>query len=130
VEGADGGAIEPQQPPALEHAIDDGLRQILVVQYSPPGCQGLICRKDHRTMPPMALVDDVEEHVGGIGPVREVAHFVDDEDGRMGVLRQGVRQLAGAKRRREVVNERRRGREEGVEAILNRAVRERAGITA
>jgi hypothetical protein len=49
-------------------------------------------------MPPMALVDDVEEHVGGVGAVGEIADFVDDEDRGMRVDRQGVREFAGAKR--------------------------------
>ena len=29
------------------------------------------------------LIDDVEEHVGGIGAVREIANLVDGEDGCM-----------------------------------------------
>jgi hypothetical protein len=73
----------------------------------------------------MALVDDVEEHVGRVGAVREITHFIDDEDGRMRVSRQGVRQLAGAKGCRQVVDERRRGGEERIEAVLNRAVGDR-----
>jgi hypothetical protein len=33
----------------------------------------------------MTLVDHVEEHVGGVGPVGQVAHLVDDEDRRVSV---------------------------------------------
>ena len=31
MQGPDGRAVEPQQTPPLEHAIDDGLREIFVV---------------------------------------------------------------------------------------------------
>jgi hypothetical protein len=30
-----------------------------------------------------AAVDDMEDHIRRIGSVREVAHFIDDEDSRM-----------------------------------------------
>jgi len=39
VERADGGSIEAEQAAALEHAIDNGLREILVAQDAPPGLQ-------------------------------------------------------------------------------------------
>jgi hypothetical protein len=51
-------------------------------------------------MPAMAL-DDVEEHVGCVGAVREIADF-DNEDGRMRVRRERVRELTGAKQRSSV----------------------------
>ena len=38
----------------------------------------------------MAIIDDVEEHVRRVGPVREVADLIDDQDGGMGVRSQGV----------------------------------------
>ena len=66
----------------------------------------------------------MEEHVGGIGALREIADFVDDEDRRMRVVPQGLRELAGAKRRREIVDQGGGCCEEGVEAVLNRAVRD------
>lgn len=46
-------------------------------------------------MPPMALVDDMEEHIGGVGGVCEMADFVDDQHGRMRVRRQHVREFSG-----------------------------------
>lgn len=75
-------------------------------------------------MPAVSLVEDMEEHVGGIGALREIADFVDDEDRRMRVGRQGLRELAGAKRRRAIVDQGGGCCEEGVEAVLNRAVRD------
>ena len=73
----------------------------------------------------MPLVDDVEEHVGGVGAVGEVADLVDDEDGGMRVGRQRLRELPGAKRGREVVDERGGGREVRIEAVLDGAIGDR-----
>ena len=125
MEGADRGSIEPQKTTALEHAIDDGVGEVFVVQHATPRFQRFVGGEDHRTVPPMALVDDVEEHVRRVGAVREVAHFIDDEDSGMRVRRQRVRQLAGTKGRREIVDEGRRRREEGIEAVLNRPIGDR-----
>ena len=122
MEGAHRRSIEPQETSALEHAIDDRLGQILVVEHSPPRFQRFVRREDHRPMPAMTLIDHVKEHVGGVGAIGEIADFVDDKDNRVRVRRQRVRQLARPERGREVVDQRRSGREEGIEAVLNRAV--------
>jgi hypothetical protein len=53
----------------------------------PPRLQRLVGRKDQRAMPPVPLVDELEEHVAGVGAVGEIADFVDDEDRRMRVGR-------------------------------------------
>ena len=71
---------------------------------------------------PVALVDHVVEHVGGVSPVGEIAHLVDDQDVGVRVGGQRLGQLCGAEGRREIVDEGRRGGEEGVEAVLDRAV--------
>ena len=115
-------AVEPNEPPAFEHAVEDGLRQVLVVEHAPPRLQGLVGREDHRAAAPMALVDHVKQHVGGVGAIGEVADFVDDEHGGMGVERQGRRQFSRPERGREVVDERGGGREEGIKAILDGAI--------
>lgn len=62
----DGGTIQPHESAALEHAIDDGLREILIVQHMASGLQRFIRREDHRPVPTMPLVDDMEEHVGAV----------------------------------------------------------------
>jgi hypothetical protein len=85
----------------------------------------LVGREDHCALASMPLIDDVEEHIRGVGAVREIAHFIDDEDGGLRVGRQRVGQLAGAKRGRQIVDECGRGGEEGIEAVLNGAVRDR-----
>ena len=75
-----------------------------------------------RPLAPVPLVDDVEEHVGRIGPVGEIADLIDDEDDRMRVRRQRIRELAGAEGGREIIDQCRRGREESIEAVLDRTV--------
>ncbi len=118
----DRGAVESQEAAALEDPVDDGLGQVIVVQDAAPRAQRLVGRKDHRPAATMPLVDHVKEHVGGIGPVGEVPDLVDDEHRRVGVRRQGGRQFARAEGGREVVDERGRRGEEGIEAVLNRAI--------
>ena len=95
----DRGSIEAYQAPALEHAIDDRLPEILVMQDAAPCLQCLVRGEDHRAMPTMPLVDHVKEHVGGIRAVREIPHLVDDQDGWMRIGLQGVGELPRAKRR-------------------------------
>lgn len=98
-----------------------------------PRLQRFVGGKDHGAMAPVPFVDDVEEHVGGVGAVGEVSDFVDDQDSRMRVGWQRVRELAGAKRRGEVVDEGCGGREEGIKAVLNRPIRNgdgEVGLTA
>lgn len=56
----------------------------------------------------MAIIDDVEEHVGGVSAVREIADFIDDEDIGMRVRRQRVGEAPRRKGRREIVDELRR----------------------
>jgi tetratricopeptide (TPR) repeat protein len=43
---------------------------------TPPRFQRLVGGEDHWAMPPMALVDDMEEHIPGVGAVCEIADFV------------------------------------------------------
>lgn len=76
-------AIEPEKPSTLEHAIDDGLGKVLVVQYAAPRLKRSVCREDHRAMTLVPFVDHVKEHVGGVGAVGEITDLVDDEHGRM-----------------------------------------------
>ena len=125
MERADGGAVEPQQPASLEHAVDDRLGEVVVVEHAAPRLERLVRCKDHRAVPPMSLVDDMEEHIGGVGAVREIADFIDHQDRGMRVRRQRVRELARAKRGREVIDECGGGRKEGIEAVLDGAVRDR-----
>jgi hypothetical protein len=75
----------------------------------------------------MTVVDDMKEHVGGIRSVGEIADFIDHEDPRVRVRGEGIRELTRPKGGREIINERGGRGEEGIEAVLNRAVRGRDG---
>ena len=77
--------------------------EIVVVQDAAPRFQRFVGREDHRAMPSITLVDDVEEHVRGVGAVRERAHFIDGENDWLRVRLELVRPLAGAKVGREIV---------------------------
>ena len=120
--GAVGRSAQLKMPAVLKDPIEDDLGKIRVVEDPPPGMQGLVGREEHRAVMQAALVDDMEEHIGRIGSIAEVAHLVNDQDVRMGVSRQGVAEAALARGRREVINERRRRGEARLETILDRAV--------
>jgi hypothetical protein len=70
--------IECKHTTALENPIDDCVCEVFVVQHTPPPGERCVRGDDHRPLPAMSIVDDVEEHVGGIGAVREIADLVDD----------------------------------------------------
>ena len=120
-------SIEREQPAALEDAIEDGLRQVLIVQHTSPGGERFVRREDHGALLPMPVVDDVEEHVCGIGAVGEVAHFVADEDTGLHVGGQDLGEAAAPEGRRQVVNQLGGGDEAGIKAILDRAISNRDG---
>ncbi|GAC1455772.1 MAG: hypothetical protein PVSMB1_05340 [Gemmatimonadaceae bacterium] len=125
--GSERGPVECEDSAALENAVDDRLRQVLIMQHAPPSRERLIRGEDHGALSPMAIVDHVEEHVRGVRAVREVAHFVDDQDAGMDVRRQDVSEPAAAKRGREIINEFGGGDKPRVEAILNRPIGDRHG---
>jgi len=70
----------------------------------------------------VALVDDVEEDVGGVGPVAEIPDLVDDEDVGMGVGRQDVAEPALARGGGQLVDRGRRRGEARLEAVLDGAI--------
>ena len=65
-----------------------------------PVLEGLVGGEEHGAAAEMAVVDDMEEHVGGVAADAEVADFADHEDGV-----------------EEIVEEGGSGGEEGVEAM-------------
>ena len=111
-----------KQAPALEHAIDDRLRQILVVKHPAPGGERLVGGEDHRATALVAIVDDVEEHVRRVGAVSEVSDFVDDQDVRVGEARERLGETTLAEGRRELVDEFCGGDEQRLEAVLDRPI--------
>jgi hypothetical protein len=82
---------------AFEDAVDDGFGEIVVVQDGPPGGPRPVGGEDHGALALVALVDDVEEDVGGIGPVGQVAHLGDDEQLRVRVAAEGGGEAAVAR---------------------------------
>src|SRR3954469_5909182 len=113
--GADGRAIELEPATSLEDAVDDGLREILVVEHGSPGIGVLVAGEDHRAPAAVAVVDDVVQHVGGIGSVSEIADLVNHKDVGRDVARKSLGETALTKRRRKIIDELGGGDEERVE---------------
>ena len=107
---------------ALEHAVEDRLGEIRIVQDPAPRGERLVRGEDHRPPVQVAVVDDLEEHVGRVRPVAEIAHLIDHQHVRMRVGRQRMPQAAPAGGERQVGDQRRRRGEDGVEAVLDGAV--------
>jgi hypothetical protein len=63
VQGTHGGPVEPEQAAALEDAIDDGLRQIIVVQYPAHPLSDLFV-----VNAAIRLGDAASQPHGGVGP--------------------------------------------------------------
>jgi hypothetical protein len=120
MQGPHGWSIESDQATAIKDAIDVRLAEVLVMQDPAPRLQRLVGREDHGAMSTMPFVDHVKEHVGGIGSVAEIAHFIDDQHGRMGVGLQRLRELPVAKGGGEVVDQHGRGGEDGVKSWMAR----------
>jgi hypothetical protein len=97
--GPDRGAVEAEQSPALEDAVDDGVGEIVVVKDVAPSLGMLVGREDHRAAADVAVVHDVVEHVGGVIAVGEVADLVDDEHVRLHVAPEGLAEPAFSARR-------------------------------
>jgi hypothetical protein len=121
VPGAHRRAVQLEQPTPFGDAIDDGLRKIGIVEHAARFLGRFIGREHQRALAQMALVDDVEEDVGGIGNIGEVSELVDHEHARLRVRRKHLRQAALPRRGRELLEEGGRGREQGIEPVLNRA---------
>jgi hypothetical protein len=77
--GAHGRAIEREAAAPLQDPIDDGLCEVFVVEHAAPRRECEVRREDHSALLSMPIVDDVEEHIGGVSAVREIADLVDDE---------------------------------------------------
>ena len=53
----------------LEDAIQDGGRQVLVMQHLSPLGERFIGGKDHGSFSQVAIVDDMKQDIGGLGTV-------------------------------------------------------------
>ena len=67
-------------PAAFEHAVENGLGAIRVVQHARPCRQELVGGEDHRAVMQIAIVDHLEEHVRGVRAVAEIADLIDGQD--------------------------------------------------
>ena len=105
--------------PPLEHAIEDGFGEIGIVQHAAPGAERLVGGEDHGPVMQVAVVDDLEEDVGGVRPIAEVADLVDDEHVGMRVAGQDLSEPARGRGRRELVDEGGRRRKARFEAVLD-----------
>jgi hypothetical protein len=71
---------------SFQHAIEDRLGQIRIVQHLPPCIDGLVRRKDHRTTMEVPVVDDLKQNVRRIESVTEISNFIDDKHRRVRVI--------------------------------------------
>src|SRR2546428_4746822 len=69
------GSIEANEPSALQDAVEDGGRQILVVEHLPPFIQRLIGSEDHGPFAQVAVVHPMEKNIGGGLRIRQGAHL-------------------------------------------------------
>ena len=120
VAGPVGRAVHEDQASALEDAVRDGLGQVGVMEgVAPLGEGGLVRGDEHGAPAPVALVHHVEEHVGGVGRVGQVAELVDDEHAGLDVGGERLLEAALASRLGEGVDEHLRRLAVGAEAVLD-----------
>ena len=117
--------IEHEETPTLEDPIDNRVRQVVIVKDSAPRVERLVRGEDHRALLAVPIVDDMKQHVGRVGAVREIADFVDDEHAWMCVHRERIGEASVAKGCGQIINEFRGCDEARIEAVLNRSIRDR-----
>jgi len=118
----EGWTIEGEKATPLEDPVDDGLRQVRIMEHITPGGGRLVRGEDHGPLGEVPLVHDVVEDVGRVVPVAEVAHFVDHEDVHPGVAPQGLLEVAAAGCCRQLIDEGGGRGESRLEAILDGSV--------
>src|ERR1700730_871310 len=78
-------SIEVDQTASFQDTIEDSGRHIFVVEYLAPLPQGFIGGEDHGPLSQVPVIDHMEQDVGGIGSIGQVAEFVDQQYMRVGV---------------------------------------------
>src|SRR3989442_15613796 len=73
------GSIEANEPSALQDAVEDGGRQILVVEHLPPFIQRLIGSEDHGPFAQVAVFYHIEKNDGGGRRIGAGAALVNDQ---------------------------------------------------
>src|SRR6266568_9616724 len=79
-------SIEVDQTASFQDTIEDSGRHIVVVEYLAPLPQGFIGGEDHGPLSQVPVIDHMEQDVGGIGSIRQVAELVDHQYMRVGVV--------------------------------------------
>jgi hypothetical protein len=85
----------------------------------------LVGREDHGTAADVAVVDDVIEDVRSVVAIGEIANLIDNQDVGAHVGCDRLAHLSFPACSGEVIDELCRSREERIESILQRAVRDR-----
>jgi len=65
------------EPSTFQDPIQNSGRQILIVQHLAPRAERLVGGEDHGPLLQVAMVHHMEEHIGGIGPIGQVADLID-----------------------------------------------------
>ena len=115
-------AAQLHQPPALEHAIEDGLGEVGVVQHQPPRGERFVGGEDHRSPVQVTLVDDLEHQIGGVTTDGQVADLVDHQHRGVRVVRQRPGQFAAPRGPGEGLDHLGGAGEQGLVAVLDGAV--------
>jgi hypothetical protein len=99
----------------VHETIDEGGGGGRVGEHGRPVGEGQVGR-DREALLLVPAADDLEEQVGRPGVVGEIAHLVDDQEGRLAIVLETAGQAACRVLRAEVEQELRRGREQDVMA--------------
>ena len=81
-----GGAVKDDEPSPFQDAVDDSLCQVLVVEdFAPVGEGRLVGREYYGSPEYMPVIHHMEQDIGRIGTIVEVADFIYHQDGWRGV---------------------------------------------
>ena len=125
--GAHGGSVERDDAAALKDAVEDGFAEVGVVQDAPPQLERLVGGEDHGATAAVAVVDDMEEDVGGVGTVGETADLIAGRQLGPDVSGERVTKKAMASRGREGLDQIVGGGDESVVAVEDGLVGDGAG---
>ena len=65
--GPHGESVELKMSASFKDPVNDGVGQIMVVEHVSPLGEGLVGGEDHRPVAMVAVIDDMEEHIGRVG---------------------------------------------------------------
>jgi hypothetical protein len=127
VSGAPRGAAEDHVFASFEDTVEDHLGEIAIVEDLAPVAELFVGREDHGFPSEVAVVDDAEQDVRGVGRVVEVADFVDDQDVWLEPDLSGLAEPAITRGGDEIVDQPAGANEARGESVLDGAVADGAG---